>query len=148
MENASKALMIAGGILIGIVILTVFAYMFGSGINFAKNYEDNINVTITAQFNAQFEKYMVFEDYKLSEALTIYDIVTVINLAKEQNRIANYQVIKDVQVDNISFIDKTEEELIQLIKTDKKKYTCKAIEYDEYTGKVNLIKFQFVPTKE
>lgn len=79
MENASKALMMAAGVLIGLLILSLAVYLFAnfgsaSAEAHKRNAENQIN-----QFNAQFTIYEGRND------VTIHDIVTVANLAKSSN---------------------------------------------------------------
>ena len=79
MENASKALIMAAGVLIGIMILSLAVYLFATfGATSAEMHgqieQDRIN-----QFNAQFTSYESKQD------ITIYDIITLVNLAKDNN---------------------------------------------------------------
>lgn len=79
MENASKALIIAAGVLIGMLILSLAIYLFLSfGSQSARIHEEQ-EVQRLEQFNSQFTSYQTKED------ITIYDIVTVANLASENN---------------------------------------------------------------
>ena len=80
MENASKALIMAAGVLIGVLILSLAVYLFVSfGTSSAQvhklNEENQLN-----EFNTQFTSYEGRED------ITIYDVITVKNLADENNR--------------------------------------------------------------
>lgn len=84
MENASKALMMAAGVLIGLLILSLAVYLFAnfgsaSAEAHRRNAENQIN-----QFNAQFTIYEGRTD------VTIHDIVTIANLAKSSN--ASYEL--------------------------------------------------------
>lgn len=86
MENASKALLMAAGVLIGILILSLGVYLFvtfgsASAEMHKMNEESQIN-----QFNSQFTSYVGKKD------VTIYDVVTVANLATENNK--NYEYTK------------------------------------------------------
>ena len=77
MENASKALMMAAGILIGVAILSLAVYLFVSfGSASAEIHEQNDANRIN-EFNTQFTSYVGKED------ITIYDVITVANLATE-----------------------------------------------------------------
>lgn len=79
MENASKALIMAGTILISIMVISLGVYiinMFGEYT--AEQEQERANRQI-AEFNAQFLKYEGRTD------ITAQDIVTVANLAKENN---------------------------------------------------------------
>lgn len=79
MENASKALLMAAGVLIGILILSLTVYLFTSfATTSAEVHEENRRKQID-QFNSQFTSYVGNED------ITIYQIITMANLASENN---------------------------------------------------------------
>ena len=79
MENASKALLIVGGMLIGILLFSLFIYMVRkSGAETAKVYTIFSQSEI-AEFNQKFYNY---ED----KDLTIQDVVSIVNLAKDNNQ--------------------------------------------------------------
>ena len=80
MENASKALIMAAAILIGIIVLSLGVYLFVTFGKSAAETEEQNRQTQIAQFNSQFTKYDKQTD------TTIYDILTVANLAQENNR--------------------------------------------------------------
>lgn len=79
MENASKALTMAAGILIGLLIISLAVYLFSSFASTSTQIHDQIAETQTNQFNAQFTSYVG------KEGITIYDVITVVNLAKDSN---------------------------------------------------------------
>ena len=58
MENASKALLMAGGVLLGILILSLGVYLFTSFGGTSSRIHDNIEENQIAQFNSQFTKYV------------------------------------------------------------------------------------------
>lgn len=79
MENASKALLMAAGVLIGILILSLAVYLFATfGFSSAQMHKQ-IEADRLNEFNTQFTSYEGKED------ITIYDVITVANLAKENN---------------------------------------------------------------
>lgn len=79
MENASKALIMAAGVLIGILILSLAVYLFLSfGSTSAELHKQKEEQQLN-QFNAQFTSYVG------KEGITIYDVVSVANLATESN---------------------------------------------------------------
>lgn len=79
MENASKALLMAAGVLIGILIISLAVYLFVSfGSTSAEIHKQNDEQQIE-QFNSQFTSYE-------GKKCTIYDVVTVANLATENNK--------------------------------------------------------------
>ena len=80
MENASKALLMAAGVLIGILILSLAVFLFSNfGAASAEAHKQNEENQIQ-QFNVQFTAYQGRTD------ITIHDIVTVANLAKSTNQ--------------------------------------------------------------
>lgn len=80
MENASKALLMAAGVLIGIMVLSLAVYLFVTfGSTSAQMHQQKEQDQLN-QFNSQFTSYEGKED------ITIYDIVTVANLATENNK--------------------------------------------------------------
>lgn len=78
MEEASKALVMAAGVLIGVMVLTLAIYMFsyfGSALEeIMQKHADNKLL----QFNTQFTIYE-------NRELTIQDVVSIATLAKENN---------------------------------------------------------------
>lgn len=79
MENASKALLMAAGVLIGILVLSLAIFLFSNFGTVSSNMRDEIESNQLTQFNSQFTVYAGRDD------ITIYDIITVANLAKENN---------------------------------------------------------------
>lgn len=127
MENASKALIIAGGVLIVILVLTLFAYIntkMGSGThNLYSRLEDH-DIT---EFN---QKFLNYDDNK---NLKIQDVVTLINTADNANKNNNIGAQVEVLVNNASYLNKSTDELNELLmdKADKT-YKCDVI----VTGKI------------
>ena len=79
MENASRALMMAAGVLIGLMILSLAVYLITSfGAASAEAHRTNEQNRIN-EFNTQFTQYEGRQD------ITIHDIVTVVNLARSNN---------------------------------------------------------------
>lgn len=127
MENASKALIIAGGILIVILVLTLFAYIntkMGSGThNLYSRLEDH-DIT---EFNQKFL------NYDGNKNLKIQDVVTLINTANNANKNNNIGAQVSVLVNNASYLDKSTDELNKLLMNNADKtYTCNVI----VTGKI------------
>ena len=85
MENATKALMIAGGILIGILVITLAVYTFLSASEVGNAYSSEQARREIAMYNNKFEQYNINEKTGMlpEEYLTIYDILSAINLAEE-----------------------------------------------------------------
>lgn len=150
MENASKALIMAAGVLIGILILSLTVYLFVSfGSTSAEMHKQNAAQQI-AQFNSQFTSYE-------GKECTIYDVVTLANLATENNiyyefskRSANKNInyisvylggqgfIEDGYGDNKTQGDNDFNELIK--NNEVTKYNCH-VEISEITQRVYKVEF-------
>lgn len=78
MENASKALLMAGGILIGVLILALMVTLFLSSRELSEEYEKTKQSEAVQQFNVNFTKY-------LGQNLTIHQVITITNFANENN---------------------------------------------------------------
>ena len=79
MENVSKALLMAGMTLIGVMVIGIGVYLFN---NFRESASSMNNQMVQAQineFNSQFTKYLNQKEVKA------HDIVSVANLARTHN---------------------------------------------------------------
>lgn len=135
MENASKALIMAGGVLIGILVLSLAVYLFANFGATAANIHSQIEEQQVVEFNAQFTKYQ--------QNATIYDIITLNNLAKQNNENynddSNYSIT--ISIDN-SQLNGSEKELIES-NTNNGNLTyfeCKTIKYHT-NGRVKSMNF-------
>lgn len=79
MENATKALIIAATVLIAILILSVGVYLFKNYSEIAYKNEENQAKQALVQYNMKFEKY-------IDKQLTMQDVLTIANLAKDYNK--------------------------------------------------------------
>ena len=110
MENASKALLMAASVLMGIIILSLGTYLFVTFSSHTKTVSDEYELNKIQEFNDQFTKY---EDKKNN---TIYDVVSIINAAKENN-IDSSNYVK-VYLGDSSFEKKDSSRLEKLILDD------------------------------
>lgn len=90
MENASKALIMAASILLGLMIVSVGVVLFKSFGGFSREITTEIEKRQIAEFNAQFQKYegKIFNNetgQNETIKLTTHDIVTIANLAQKNN---------------------------------------------------------------
>ena len=100
MENATQALLIAAGVLIGILILSLAIYLFTTFGGYAANTQSKMDENAIAQFNDKFLKYSGLTD------LTIQDVITIKNYALENNRQhANYNPSEDRAGEDNDYID-------------------------------------------
>lgn len=74
MENASKALLMAAGILVGVLILALMVTLFLSSRELSTEYEKTKQTEAVQQFNVNFTQY-------LGQDLTIHQVVTICNFA-------------------------------------------------------------------
>lgn len=119
MENATKALLIAGGVLIAIIIISVMVITFKKTGNISKTYDKTINQEDVTKFNENFTKY----EYK---DLTIHQAITITNFAKENGVAINGIELKVSEIEKnlknrykISILDRNEEGYITEITLNK-----------------------------
>lgn len=95
MENASKALIMAGSILVGVLILSLAAYLFMTFAGYSQRQAEAIIQKQQDQFNQQFLKYdgtetvrkPGTEEYIQRPVLvTAHDIISLANLAQQNNQ--------------------------------------------------------------
>lgn len=147
MENASKALIMAGGVLIGILIISLAVYLFTDfGSTSAQINAQNSQKQIT-EFNSKFTAYEEYKDEEGNWKITIYDIITLAGYAKENNEYykdAEDEKI-DVKIGNETCLNRTSQELInKYVSNEKlKKFMCSGIKYNK-RGKVESITFKEV----
>lgn len=79
MENSAKAILMAGGILISILVVSIMVYLFAVFGSFSGDMTTKINGEKVTKFNNNFEKYEGRID------ITAQEIVSIINFAKEYN---------------------------------------------------------------
>ena len=147
MENASKALIMAGGVLIGVLILSLMAYLFVDfGSTSAEIHKQNEEKQI-AEFNSKFTAYLEYKDKNENWQITIYDIITLVGYAKENNTYYDGvdDELIDVKIGSTLILDKSETDLINSYgyadeNGTLKKYSCSSIEYN-IRGKVRSITF-------
>ena len=81
MENASNALIIAGGVLIGVLILSLAVYLFADFGSTSAEINKKTQEQQLVQFNSKFTTYESTE-----KKWTVYDVVTVAGYARENNK--------------------------------------------------------------
>lgn len=143
MENASKALIMAGGVLIGVLIISLAVYLFVDfGSTSAQINDQNTQKQLT-EFNSKFTSY------ENLDSITIYDIITLAGYANENN--TYYGVTLDdgeyyinVKIGNSSILKVPETTLINSYVSSNgsfKNFKCTKIEYQK-NGRVKSITFK------
>lgn len=161
MENAARALTMAAGVLIGIMIISIAVYLFTSLGNTSSEIYSKVEQTKIDKFNSQFLKY-----YRL-DTCTAHDIVSIANLAKNSNEYyeleegSGYNYYVNVSVkgyidskgskneeDNFEKLDDAKyTEFIKNNSTNEEKseikyFTCTKISQSNITGRVYQITFE------
>lgn len=80
MENSSKALLMAASVLIGVLLMTLMAYVFYFSSDYSSKIKDNIATKDIYQTNVKFDIYNERND------LNIHDVQTIINLVEDYNK--------------------------------------------------------------
>lgn len=115
MENASKALLIAGGILLAVLVLSLLGLLLSNISSNQLAQEKRLEAEQLQEFNQRYESYN-------KKALFGVDIITLQNLAKTDGNIVQIKIKDDVKIE----------------KTDV--YTCTGMEYDN--GKISKLSFE------
>ena len=88
-ENASNALMMAGSVLIGLIVVSAFVGLFVSFTNSSMKIEERLAETQLKEFNAHYEIFTSSDSDEINgdftSRVTIYDIVSLINFTKQYN---------------------------------------------------------------
>ena len=153
MENASKALIIAAEVLLGVILLTLMVFMFRAMGAFSDAVDKNIETKNVNEFNAPLEKYRGRTD------ITAPDIITMGNYAKQYNEkmgttklTVNAKIgSKTISVHQLDDSNEEQYEFINNYSTDTTNgeskivyYKCTQMTYDEETGRINKITLEKV----
>ena len=137
MENASKVLMIAGGILIGILIISLGVYLFNNSSILSSSYSDKLSQDELNQLNNKFLIY--------AKDLTPQEMVSVINLVKENN-VKNVDIEEnqiEVIIDNkiINTLDVSQDWKTVIMEqsdvNNDPKYKFISVSYNKQNGRIN-----------
>ncbi len=121
MENASKALIMAGGILIAIIIIALLIKGYTNVSIFQKTKLSEEEQEKLVAFNEQYTKYLGKYVYGI-------EVSTLMNKCEDDGNVI-------VELEKGSTIPPND------VGQDTKYYKCTGIEYDNSTGKVKKIKF-------
>lgn len=95
MENASKALLMAATVLVGVLLLSLGVYLFTVFGDFSADMSKKLSEKDINEFNAQFIKYESYQDDSTGEwrnTCRAQDVVTIANTAKENNSKYDYTI--------------------------------------------------------
>lgn len=137
MENATKALLIGGGILIAMLVIGVGVLIFNNYGEASLTYEQTLQATEIQKFNVNFMQFEGRED------ISIHEIVTLANFVKQYNNKVEENIKVKVLISGEG--DALTKDMTGIIKKyPDKKFRCRNIEYftdGSESGKVNSIEF-------
>lgn len=122
MENASKALLMAASVLIGIILISLMVIMFMNSGNVSSSYDKTISQEEISVFNSNFTKYV-------GRGLTIHEVKSIINFAKA-NGVKYIESVPEISETLSVGGDNT---------VNKRKYKLVVLAYDTDTGKISEI---------
>lgn len=140
MENASKALIIAAEILIGILVLSIMATVFLAMGKTGESYEAAVGKTEVDKINAYFTKYMGRTDIKAHEVVTAIKYAQELNKTKGKIEVNATGIIGDATLnfDEIEFIKKDNNSVAKSL------YKC-TISFSDSNGMVKVVNFNKMP---
>lgn len=122
MENASKALLIAGGVLIAILIVSVLVVTLNIVNSNQRTREKALATEQLAELNQKYEAYN-------KKALRGTDIITLKNMAKSEGNAVTVKVTNG-----------TEEIDVSIEKNKTAIFACTKVEYNN--GRISALTFQ------
>lgn len=160
MENASKALLMAAAVLVGVMMLSIGVYLFSIFGNYGSQIAGRIKQQQIDTYNSNFYKY------EGSEKVKIHDIISVANLARQYNLNNEFTDTSDyyikVNVNGIGAEGKNLEAIsVESQKTDlidkyslkiddtgamsPQYFKCVSVTINEVSKVVNSITFEIIP---
>ena len=92
MENVSKALIMAGTVLLALLLIGIFVRLFDAGSKVSETYDKKQQVEQLELYNSQFELYDKNNN-------TIMELITVANLAYSVNEQHEYDLAHNVEIE-------------------------------------------------
>lgn len=138
MDNATEALLIAGGILLGILTITALVYMFNNLSIMGNAQEKKEETKRLAEWNSEWEAYNKMQ-------LRGAEVLTVVNKAKQNNSMyeenSKYNVNVEINgKDNYG----NEINISNIAKYKRSIFECAKMSYNSETGRVNTIIFSLL----
>lgn len=149
MENASKALLMAGGILIAIIVISLFAIFFNNLRSYENSQEDARNQEQVVRYNNQYTAYDR-DGITLNEIKSLYNKIES-NNKKAENGETNYYKIESnikalcqkppTETDKIDIANAKFKEIEERLKNKKYSFKCEKIEFENEGGRINKMVF-------
>ena len=153
MENASKALLISAGVLIAILLLTLFSYLMRQMGDSASGIYSTLSQHEITEFNQKFLNYEKRgikaigkdkEGKNIYNPLTVQDLATLINLAKDANNNSKFPTKIGIYENGIKphgdwVENKNYIQLLNNNKDNPQKYDCKQVHINSKSMLVDYI---------
>ena len=135
MENAAKALKIAGGVLLAMLLTSLLIFVFRQISSFSKVQEEQLEAKQLAEFNQQWEAYN-------KKLLYGTDVITVVNKAIDNNNKMETQDSENAYFVNVT-LELNQSFLTNVVEYDNKTTQKKTLEvssqkYDQLIGEMPL----------
>ncbi len=119
MENASKALLIATGVIIAVLFLSLFSFVFLRMSEHSAKIYEMMELSKYTKFNQKFL------EYENKNELSIQDVVSIINLAKDNNENNKFPTTIRVMKNSQNLVDFTDANiLLSNSNWNTKRYRC------------------------
>ena len=135
MENASKALIMAGGVLIAILLLTLFSYLFSKMASDTSSVYDDLQKHEIDEFNQRFLNFEGRND------LTAQDVATLINLAQDSGKDARVSSKVKISLGGTDITSKDSNVWLKENGNSSTKYKC-TVSIDPNTSLVNIVQLE------
>lgn len=138
MENASKALLISGGVLIAILILTLFSYLFSQMAGSSSNIYAALEKHEKDEFNQQFI------NYEGKKELKVQDVATLINLSKNSKDNSKFKTEVKIMVGSTDVSSQESNDWLKDNVSSNKKYKCTSVHINSETELVDKVELSVV----
>lgn len=140
MENAAKALLIAGGVLISLLVITFLIYMLGHVRTIRNAEAEKVEVEKLQKFNQEYEAYN-------RTVMFGADVLSLVHKMKDNNASGTYKMDCTVTINGKTYRlgDGTLNDETVLNENKTNPYKCTRITYDSTTGKVKTMNFENIP---
>lgn len=155
MENAAKALLIAGEVLIGIVILSILSMVFQRALTVNESYQERMKKQEVIQFNVEYQQYITNQEKKIYAQ----DVVTLINKVSDWNNDKGNNVItleislpesntirvtRNIETTPTNTASYSEKEFLTKYKLENEyKFDCE-MTFEGENGRVDTIKVKYI----
>ena len=142
MENATRALTMAGGILIALMILGALFLMFNNLSSYQNQNDTSTKSTQIAEFNNQFEPYNK-DNLTLMELHSVYNKVNSNNTKNPEYKIEMiYEFNSNHEDGNLKENFKSNFTAIEEAEKMNSTFSCINIEYEGVDGRISKIVFK------